>query len=178
MLLHIGGYITFVDIFCAASYTYDFTPSAILFGSLRNDHYPSLYCRNIATTETLYSSSTRTEHARAHNCFYGNHGYLKNAHSLIEHHKPVAQLAMDREQDASETGNVLESALIDQRMRADRHRTNFESLKAQHLALQEVCSSYREWEYVWHCEVCMGKHSSEAATCLLSSETSWWSICL
>ena len=50
---------------------------------------------------------------------------------------------MDREQDASETGNALESALIDQRMRADRHRANFESLKAQHLALQEVCS-YRE----------------------------------
>ena len=36
------------------------------------------------------------------------------------------------------TGNVLESALIDQRMRADRHRANFESLKAQHLTLQEV----------------------------------------
>lgn len=37
-----------------------------------------------------------------------------------------------------ETGSVLESALIDQRMRADRHRANFESLKAQHLTLQEV----------------------------------------
>ena len=30
------------------------------------------------------------------------------------------------------------SALLDQRMRADRHKANFESLKAQHLTLQEV----------------------------------------
>ena len=40
--------------------------------------------------------------------------------------------------DQREAGSVLESALIDQRMRADRHRANFESLKAQHLTLQEV----------------------------------------
>ena len=32
----------------------------------------------------------------------------------------------------------LEVALLDQRMRADKHKTNFESLKAQHLNLQEV----------------------------------------
>ena len=37
-----------------------------------------------------------------------------------------------------ETGSVLESALVGQRIRADRHRTNFESLKAQHLTLKEV----------------------------------------
>ena len=30
------------------------------------------------------------------------------------------------------------TALLDQRMRADRHKANFESLKAQHLTLQEV----------------------------------------
>ena len=32
----------------------------------------------------------------------------------------------------------METALMDQRMRADRHKANFESLKAQHLTLQEV----------------------------------------
>ena len=32
------------------------------------------------------------------------------------------------------------SSLLDQRMRADRHKANFESLKAQHLTLQEVSS--------------------------------------
>lgn len=33
---------------------------------------------------------------------------------------------------------VFESALIDQRMRADRHKSNFDTLKVQHLTLQEV----------------------------------------
>ncbi len=33
----------------------------------------------------------------------------------------------------------LESALLDQRLRAEKHKTNFESLKAQHLILQDVC---------------------------------------
>lgn len=36
-------------------------------------------------------------------------------------------------------GNMLESALIDQRMRAEKHKANFDTLKAQHVALQEVC---------------------------------------
>lgn len=35
-------------------------------------------------------------------------------------------------------GVSVETALLDQRMRAEKHRTNFESLKAQHLRLQEV----------------------------------------
>jgi len=35
-------------------------------------------------------------------------------------------------------GEGLESALLDQRMRAEKHKTNFESLKAQHLTLQDV----------------------------------------
>lgn len=35
-------------------------------------------------------------------------------------------------------GGGLESALIDQRMRADRHKSNFEALRVQHQALQEV----------------------------------------
>ncbi len=35
-------------------------------------------------------------------------------------------------------GRDLEAVLLDQRMRADKHRTNFESLKAQHLIIQEV----------------------------------------
>lgn len=39
---------------------------------------------------------------------------------------------------SSDTEGGLESALIDQRMRADRHKSNFEALKVQHLALQEV----------------------------------------
>ena len=39
---------------------------------------------------------------------------------------------------AGDAGGVLESALIDQRMRADRHKSNFEALKAQHILLQEV----------------------------------------
>ncbi len=37
-----------------------------------------------------------------------------------------------------EAGGVVGSALIDQRMRADRHKYNFETLKAQHMTLQEV----------------------------------------
>ena len=45
---------------------------------------------------------------------------------------------MEPEIHASKMGTVLESALLDQKMRADRHRGNFESLKAQHLFLQEV----------------------------------------
>lgn len=32
----------------------------------------------------------------------------------------------------------LEAALLDQRVRADRHKANFETLKAQHLSHQEV----------------------------------------
>ena len=48
------------------------------------------------------------------------------------------QSIMELDSGDRETGSVLESALIDQRMRADRHRANFESLKAQHLTLQEV----------------------------------------
>ena len=39
---------------------------------------------------------------------------------------------------STDKGNVLESALIDQRMRAERHKSNFDALKAQHVALQEV----------------------------------------
>ena len=39
----------------------------------------------------------------------------------------------------SERGSVLEAALIDQRMRADKHKLNFDALKVQHVALQEVC---------------------------------------
>ena len=42
------------------------------------------------------------------------------------------------EKENLDLGEGLESALLDQRMRADRHKANFESLKAQHLALQEV----------------------------------------
>ena len=38
----------------------------------------------------------------------------------------------------TEKGNVLEAALIDQKMRADKHKLNFDALKVQHLALQEV----------------------------------------
>ncbi len=33
----------------------------------------------------------------------------------------------------------LEQALIDQKLRAERHRSNFEALKTEHLILQEVC---------------------------------------
>ena len=51
------------------------------------------------------------------------------------------------ELDAPESGSVLESALIDQRMRADRHRANFESLKAQHLTLQEVGIIMATWPF-------------------------------
>lgn len=36
-----------------------------------------------------------------------------------------------------------ESALLEQRMRAERHRTNFEALKAQHISLQEANQSLR-----------------------------------
>ena len=32
----------------------------------------------------------------------------------------------------------LEKALLDQKLRAERHRSNFEALKAEHLLLQEV----------------------------------------
>lgn len=32
----------------------------------------------------------------------------------------------------------LESALLDQRMRAEKHKTNFEALKTNHLMLQNV----------------------------------------
>ena len=42
---------------------------------------------------------------------------------------------------------VLESALLDQRMRADRHKANFESLKAQYLNLQDV-SKYYAWRLI------------------------------
>lgn len=41
---------------------------------------------------------------------------------------------MDRES----LGEGLESALLDQRLRAEKHKANFEALKAQHLALQDV----------------------------------------
>ena len=61
--------------------------------------------------------------------FHGNHSAKKKKD----------QEAIMAEPDTPEsTGSVLESALIDQRMRADRHRANFESLKAEHLTLQEV----------------------------------------
>lgn len=36
---------------------------------------------------------------------------------------------------------MLEKALLDQRMRAERHRSNFEALKAEHLVLKEVTTA-------------------------------------
>lgn len=35
-------------------------------------------------------------------------------------------------------GSNLESVLMDQKMRADKHRMNFDTLKSQHIVLQEV----------------------------------------
>lgn len=40
-----------------------------------------------------------------------------------------------------DSGGILESALVDQKMRSDRHKSNFDALKAQHLSLQEVSQS-------------------------------------
>ncbi len=39
---------------------------------------------------------------------------------------------------ALDAGEGLESALLDQRMRAEKHKTNFETLKTNHLMLQDV----------------------------------------
>ena len=35
-------------------------------------------------------------------------------------------------------GSNLESVLMEQKMRADKHRVNFDALKTQHIVLQEV----------------------------------------
>ena len=48
------------------------------------------------------------------------------------------QVEKAKERAAGGVDGGLESALLDQRMRADRHKANFDALKAQHLALQEV----------------------------------------
>lgn len=46
---------------------------------------------------------------------------------------------MDPSAIAKETaGPDLGSVLMDQRMRADKHRMNFDALKSQHIVLQEV----------------------------------------
>ena len=42
--------------------------------------------------------------------------------------------AVDRKEDPSN----LESVLLDQKMRVEKHRMNFETLKSQHILLQEV----------------------------------------
>ena len=67
--------------------------------------------------------------------FYGNKGPREVPNKA---HQKLKSVVMELDAGDRETGSVLESALIDQRMRADRHRANFESLKAQHLTLQEV----------------------------------------
>ncbi|XP_064406976.1 centrosomal protein of 83 kDa-like [Halichondria panicea] len=47
---------------------------------------------------------------------------------------------MENEGGGLSGGLGLESALLDQRMRAEKHKTNFEALKAQHLILQDAHS--------------------------------------
>ena len=49
-------------------------------------------------------------------------------------------------ENSGEKGGMLESALIDQRMIAERHKSNFDTLKTQHIALQEVW--YRNFSFV------------------------------
>ncbi len=45
---------------------------------------------------------------------------------------------METDSCSADKGGMLESALIDQRMRAERHKSNFDALKVQHMAVQEV----------------------------------------
>ncbi len=52
----------------------------------------------------------------------------------------ISSKRMENEGGGLSGGLGLESALLDQRMRAEKHKTNFEALKAQHLILQDVCT--------------------------------------
>lgn len=45
---------------------------------------------------------------------------------------------MSMDETKEEKLERLEKALLDQKLRAERHRSNFEALKAEHLILQEV----------------------------------------
>ena len=62
----------------------------------------------------------------------GNHG------NFALQIKPIRHIKMESENKS------LEAALLDQRMRSDKHKTNFEALKAQHLNLQEVSDTASE----------------------------------
>ena len=43
--------------------------------------------------------------------------------------------------DKGEAPSNLESVLLDQKMRVEKHKMNFESLKTQHIMLQEVSAA-------------------------------------
>ena len=50
-------------------------------------------------------------------------------------------------------GPDLGSVLMEQRMRADKHRMNFEALRSQYIVLQEVGGVRRRWWRGWGQEV-------------------------
>lgn len=62
-------------------------------------------------------------------CFYGNH-FL-----FIEHHTAMAAPVKD---SLLMNENDLKSTLMNQKLRAEQHRSNYETLKAQHILLQKV----------------------------------------
>ena len=52
--------------------------------------------------------------------------------------------ASRKREEADRSGSVfMETAVLEQRLRMEEYKTNFETLRAQHIRLQEVCKMPR-----------------------------------